>query len=45
VKKMAAFGTEKMTTVAEKLLPILTPEQRKIAADKLRAHATTDAPF
>ncbi|HVJ94796.1 MAG TPA: Spy/CpxP family protein refolding chaperone [Labilithrix sp.] len=37
---MAKFGTERMTTFAEKVLPILTPEQRKVAADKLRAVAT-----
>ena len=37
MKERAAQGTTKMLGVAEKILPILTPEQRKIAADKLRA--------
>ena len=36
---MARFGADRMHAVAEKILPILTPEQRKIAADKLRGMA------
>ncbi|MDF2698326.1 MAG: hypothetical protein K0S65_6710, partial [Labilithrix sp.] len=40
MKAMARFGTDRMSGLAEKLLPILTPEQRKIAADKIRAQAT-----
>jgi len=41
VKAMARFGTDRMTNIAEKILPILTPDQRKIAADKLRAMAAS----
>jgi Spy/CpxP family protein refolding chaperone len=40
-KAMAQFGTERMTKLADKVLPILTPEQRKIAADKLRTMAAS----
>ena len=40
-KPMADFATSPMTTMAEKVLPILTPEQRKIAADKLRTMASS----
>lgn len=37
---------EGMLDTAEKILPLLTPEQRKIAADKLRAAATSgELPF
>jgi len=36
---MAKLGTERIATFAEKIVPILTPEQRKLAADKLRAIA------
>jgi Spy/CpxP family protein refolding chaperone len=39
IKPMARFGTDRMSAMAEKLLPILTPEQRKIAAEKIRAMA------
>lgn len=39
MKGMARFGTERINAVAQKVLPILTPEQRKIAADKIRAMA------
>jgi Spy/CpxP family protein refolding chaperone len=46
VKERAAEGTTRMLTLAEKILPILTPEQRKIAADKLRAmSANGETPF
>lgn len=38
-RERIAEGSSKMIDVAEKVLPILTPEQRKIAADKLRAMA------
>jgi Spy/CpxP family protein refolding chaperone len=40
---MARFGTERMTAVAQKLVPILTPEQRTIAAAKLRSLAENGA--
>jgi Spy/CpxP family protein refolding chaperone len=39
LKPKATEGTTRAIAVAEKILPILTPEQRKIAADKLREHA------
>jgi Spy/CpxP family protein refolding chaperone len=46
VKERAAQGTTHMVGLAEKILPILTPEQRKIAADKLRAmSANGETPF
>jgi Spy/CpxP family protein refolding chaperone len=45
-KAMTAFGANHATSVAEKVLPILTPEQRKIAAEKLRAAAASgEGPF
>lgn len=37
MKEKAAAGTTRMLDFAEKILPILTPEQRKIAADELRS--------
>ncbi|MBX3223168.1 MAG: Spy/CpxP family protein refolding chaperone [Labilithrix sp.] len=40
-KAMARFGADRMSGLAEKLLPILTPEQRKIAADKIRSMAAS----
>jgi Spy/CpxP family protein refolding chaperone len=40
-KEMIGAGATHMMTVAEKILPILTPEQRKIAADKLRTAAAS----
>ncbi len=39
LKDKATKGTEHFVGMAEKILPILTPEQRKIAADKLRGMA------
>jgi Spy/CpxP family protein refolding chaperone len=46
MKEHAAQGTTRMLGLAEKILPILTPEQRKIAADKLRAmSAKGETPF
>lgn len=39
VKKMGKVGVDHITATAEKILPVLTTEQRKIAADKLRAMA------
>lgn len=39
LKAMANGGVEHVAKIAEKVLPILTPEQRKIAADKLREMA------
>ncbi len=41
VKAMTKLGADHMTGFAEKVLPILTPEQRKIAADKLREMANS----
>jgi Spy/CpxP family protein refolding chaperone len=40
-------GTGRMVGIVEKVVPILTPEQRKIAADKLRgmANAGAEMPF
>ncbi len=37
----ARFGADRMTRFAEKVLPILTPEQRKVAADKVRSMAAS----
>ena len=46
MKEHAAQGTTRMLGLAEKILPILTPEQRKIAADKLREmSAKGETPF
>jgi len=47
LRERAASGTHRMLGVAEKILPILTPEQRKLAAEKLRtmANAGADMPF
>jgi Spy/CpxP family protein refolding chaperone len=47
VRARAAAGTTRFVGLAEKVLPILTPEQRKLAADKLRtmAAAGADLPF
>ncbi|MBX3190165.1 MAG: Spy/CpxP family protein refolding chaperone [Labilithrix sp.] len=47
VRVMAAAGSTRFVGAAEKVLPILTPEQRKIAADKLRqiANSGGDLPF
>lgn len=39
LKTMASSGVDHMSKVAAQILPILTPEQRKIAADKLREMA------
>lgn len=45
-KDRAAEGTTRMLGLAEKILPILTAEQRKIAADKIRAmSAKGETPF
>ena len=45
-KERVAQGTTRMLGLAEKILPILTPEQRKIAADKLRAMSESgETPF
>ncbi|MBX3260166.1 MAG: hypothetical protein KIS78_21745 [Labilithrix sp.] len=40
-KATARFGVDRLSGFAEKVLPILTPEQRKIAADKVRAMAAS----
>jgi len=46
LKDKAAQGTTRIVGIAEKVLPILTPEQRKIAADKLRTLAGSgEIPF
>lgn len=39
LKAMAQDGVERFAKVADKILPLLTPEQRKIAAEKLRTMA------
>ncbi len=36
VRRSGGEGVDHISNIAEKILPILTPEQRKIAADKLR---------
>jgi Spy/CpxP family protein refolding chaperone len=38
-KEMARFGTDHMTKFAEKVLPVLTSDQRTIAANKIRQFA------
>jgi len=43
LRERAATGTGRMLGVVEKVLPILTPEQRKLAADKLRTMAAAGA--
>jgi Spy/CpxP family protein refolding chaperone len=43
MRERAAIGTSRALGVAEKILPILTPEQRKLAADKLRTMAGSGA--
>ncbi len=47
LRARAAIGSARFIGIAEKVLPILTPDQRKIAADKLRAMANAgmDVPF
>jgi Spy/CpxP family protein refolding chaperone len=47
LRERATSGSTRIIGIAEKVLPILTPDQRKIAADKLRgmANAGVDAPF
>lgn len=47
LRERAAAGSGRMIGIAEKVLPILTPEQRKLAAEKLRtmANAGADVPF
>ena len=39
LKSMASDGVDRVSKIANQILPILTPEQRKIAADKLREMA------
>jgi Spy/CpxP family protein refolding chaperone len=47
LRAQAAIGTSRTIGLAEKVLPILTPDQRKIAAEKLRgmANAGIEVPF
>jgi Spy/CpxP family protein refolding chaperone len=47
VRVRASAGSTRMVGVVEKVLPILTPEQRKIAAEKVRgmANAGVEMPF
>ena len=47
LRARAATGSSRFIGIAEKVLPILTPDQRKIAADKLRgmANSGADVPF
>lgn len=40
----AGMGPERMIDMAEKIVPILRPEQRKLAADKIREHAKKGPP-
>jgi Spy/CpxP family protein refolding chaperone len=42
VDEIARRATDRVTSFAGKILPILTPDQRKIAADKIRALASED---
>lgn len=41
LKAAASAGSDRAAAMAQKLLPILTAEQRKIAADKVRAMASS----
>ena len=41
IQGMAHFGTDRVSNLAVKVLPILTPDQRKIAADKIRTMAAS----
>jgi Spy/CpxP family protein refolding chaperone len=43
LRERAAIGTSRALGVAEKILPILTPDQRKLAAEKLRTMAGSGA--
>jgi Spy/CpxP family protein refolding chaperone len=43
LRERAAIGTSRALGVAEKILPILTPDQRKVAAEKLRTMASSGA--
>ncbi len=43
IRAQVAAGQGRAVTMAETILPLLTPEQRKIAADKLRAMAKDGA--
>ena len=43
-RQMAGTHADRVIGTVEKILPILTPEQRKIAADKLRASAASGEP-
>jgi Spy/CpxP family protein refolding chaperone len=47
LRAQAAIGSGRFIGLAEKVVPILTPEQRKIAAEKVRAMASSgaDVPF
>ena len=43
-REMAGAHADRVVATVEKILPILTPEQRKIAADKLRSAAASGEP-
>jgi Spy/CpxP family protein refolding chaperone len=43
LRARAAIGSSRIIGIAEKVLPILTPEQRKLAAEKLRTIANSGA--
>lgn len=47
IRAQASAGSTRILGIAETVLPILTPEQRKVAADKVRAMASSgaDMPF
>lgn len=43
IRAQATEGSTRIVGIAQTVLPILTPEQRKIAADKIRAMASSGA--
>lgn len=43
IRAQASEGSSRVIGIAQTVLPILTPEQRKIAADKVRTMATSGA--
>lgn len=45
IRAKATEGTTRAIDIAQKILPILTPEQRAIAAQKIRDHATKGGPM
>lgn len=45
LRSKVSEGTTKAIDIAQKILPILTPEQRAIAAQKIREHAANGGPM